>query len=115
MKHADAHNKKDNYINMNIQKQFIKYVSQNICGMLGISCYIIVDTFFISQAAKRPDRNRQSGLAAGLYEICECREIKENICNYSEPCEIEGKSATHACMNEHFSPQFHMARSHIEM
>ena len=36
---------------MNIQKQFIKYVSQNICGMLGISCYIIVDTFFISQAA----------------------------------------------------------------
>ena len=49
--HADAHNKKDNYINMNIQKQFIKYVSQNICGMLGISCYIIVDTFFISQAA----------------------------------------------------------------
>lgn len=51
MKHADAHNKKDNYINMNIQKQFIKYVSQNICGMLGISCYIIVDTFFISQAA----------------------------------------------------------------
>ena len=25
--------------------------SQNICGMLGISCYIIVDTFFISQAA----------------------------------------------------------------
>ena len=51
MKHADAHNKKDNYINMNIQKQFIKYVSQNICGMFGISCYIIVDTFFISQAA----------------------------------------------------------------
>ena len=39
--------KKDNYINMNIQKQFIKYVSQNICGMLGISCYIIVDPFFI--------------------------------------------------------------------
>ena len=47
----NVHNKKDNYINMNIQKQFIKYVSQNICGMLGISCYIIVDTFFISQAA----------------------------------------------------------------
>ena len=29
----------------------MKYVSQNICGMLGISCYIIVDTFFISVAA----------------------------------------------------------------
>ncbi len=34
------------------------------------------------------------------------REIKENICNYSEPCEIEGKSATHACINEHFSLNF---------
>ena len=33
----------------------------------------------IAKTAKRPDRNRQSGLAAGLYEICECREIKENI------------------------------------
>ena len=36
---------------MNIRGQFLKYVSQNICGMLGISCYIIVDTFFISVAA----------------------------------------------------------------
>lgn len=36
---------------MNVSKQFAKYVSQNIFGMLGISCYIIVDTFFISMAA----------------------------------------------------------------
>lgn len=36
---------------MNITKQFIKYVSQNIFGMLGISCYIIADTFFIAKAA----------------------------------------------------------------
>lgn len=36
---------------MTIQKQFVKYVSQNICGMLGISCYIIADTFFIAKAA----------------------------------------------------------------
>ncbi|NCB92692.1 MAG: MATE family efflux transporter [Clostridia bacterium] len=35
----------------NITKQFAKYVSQNIFGMLGISCYIIADTFFISMAA----------------------------------------------------------------
>lgn len=36
---------------MNVTKQFIKYVSQNIFGMLGISCYIIADTFFIAKAA----------------------------------------------------------------
>ena len=32
-------------------QKFAKYVSQNIVGMLGMSCYIIVDTFFISVAA----------------------------------------------------------------
>lgn len=36
---------------MSITKQFFKYVTQNIFGMLGISCYIIADTFFIAQAA----------------------------------------------------------------
>lgn len=37
--------------NMTITGQFARYVSQNILGMLGISCYIIVDTFFISKVA----------------------------------------------------------------
>ena len=36
---------------MSITKQFLKYVIQNIFGMLGISCYIIADTFFIAKAA----------------------------------------------------------------
>lgn len=36
---------------MSITKQFTKYVTQNIFGMLGISCYIIADTFFIAKAA----------------------------------------------------------------
>lgn len=35
---------------MNITKQFAKYVSQNIAGMIGISVYILADTFFIAQA-----------------------------------------------------------------
>ncbi len=35
----------------NSTKLFIKYVSQNILGMLGISAYILADTFFISKAA----------------------------------------------------------------
>ncbi len=29
--------------------EFIKYVSMNIAGMIGLSCYILADTFFISQ------------------------------------------------------------------
>ena len=29
-------------------KEFFQYVTLNICGMLGLSCYILADTFFIS-------------------------------------------------------------------
>ena len=36
---------------MNLTKQFFKYVSQNIFGLPGTSCYILADTYFISQAA----------------------------------------------------------------
>lgn len=35
---------------MKLKTNFIKYVSQNIMGMLGISLYILADTFFISVA-----------------------------------------------------------------
>ena len=33
-----------------IFKDFSKYVSLNILGMIGISCYILADTFFVSKA-----------------------------------------------------------------
>lgn len=33
-----------------IEHKFVKYVSQNILGMLGISAYILADTFFIAGA-----------------------------------------------------------------
>ncbi len=36
---------------MNLTRQFFKYVSQNIFGLLGTSCYILADTYFIAQAA----------------------------------------------------------------
>ncbi len=36
---------------MDLRKQFARYVSQNIFGMVGVSFYIIVDTFFIALAA----------------------------------------------------------------
>ena len=29
-------------------KEFFQYVILNICGMIGLSCYILADTFFIS-------------------------------------------------------------------
>ena len=33
---------------MDLIKQFFKYVSQNIFGMLGTSCNILADTYFIA-------------------------------------------------------------------
>lgn len=30
-------------------KEFIQYVVLNICGMIGLSCYILADTFFVSK------------------------------------------------------------------
>ena len=32
-----------------IFKIFVKYVSQNVIGMIGLSCYILADTFFVSK------------------------------------------------------------------
>ena len=32
---------------MSLTKQYFKYVSQNIFGLLGTSCYILADTYFI--------------------------------------------------------------------
>ena len=36
---------------MDLTRQFFRYVSQNIFGLLGTSCYILADTYFIAQAA----------------------------------------------------------------
>lgn len=35
---------------LSVKKQFAKYVSQNVLGMLGMSLYILADTFYISKA-----------------------------------------------------------------
>ncbi len=37
-------------MNKSIYKSFLEYVSLNILGMIGLSCYILADTFFISKA-----------------------------------------------------------------
>ena len=32
------------------RRLFLRYISQNIAGMIGLSCYILVDTWFVSLA-----------------------------------------------------------------
>ena len=34
----------------NYFKEFAKYTSLNVLGMIGLSCYILADTFFVSKA-----------------------------------------------------------------
>jgi len=46
-----------------ILKNFMKYVSLNVLGMLGLSCYILADTFFISKGLGT------NGLAALNFSI----------------------------------------------
>ncbi len=40
--------KEDTMKKQSLFKQFFTYVSLNICGMIGLSCYILADTFFVS-------------------------------------------------------------------
>lgn len=46
-----------------IIKDFIKYVSLNVLGMIGLSCYILADTFFVAKALGA------TGLAALNFSI----------------------------------------------
>lgn len=36
--------------NVNIKEKFFKYISLNIMGMIGLSCYIIADSYFIAKS-----------------------------------------------------------------
>ena len=36
--------------NNHIGREFIKYTGLNVLGMIGLSCYILADTFFVSKA-----------------------------------------------------------------
>ena len=41
-----------------LKREYFKYISLNILGMLGLSCYILADTYFVS------NRMGTNGLAA---------------------------------------------------
>ena len=51
-----------------MRKQFIKYVSQNMLGMLGMSLYILADTYFISRAVG-PNGIAALNLVLPLYNL----------------------------------------------
>ncbi len=53
---------------MSEKKLFMKYVSQNVLGMLGISVYILADTFFIS-LAEGADGITALNLVLPLYSL----------------------------------------------
>src|SRR5690554_2724266 len=48
--------------------KFIKYVSLGILGMLGLSCYILADTFFIANRLG-PDGLASLNLAIPIYSF----------------------------------------------
>ena len=35
-------------------REFLRYASLNMLGMVGISCYILADTFFVAQGLGQP-------------------------------------------------------------
>ena len=52
----------------NIRKLFARYVSLNILGMIGLSCYVLADSFFIS-LAKGADGLTALNLVLPLYNL----------------------------------------------
>lgn len=53
---------------MTLNKQFVRFVSQNILGMMGVSLYILADTFFIS-VAQGADGITALNLVLPLYAV----------------------------------------------
>lgn len=51
-----------------ISREFYKYISLNVLGMLGLSCYILADTFFISKRLGA-DGLTALNLAISVYSI----------------------------------------------
>lgn len=51
-----------------VLREFFKYVSMNVAGMIGLSCYILADTFFISQGIG-PDGLTALNIALPVFNI----------------------------------------------
>lgn len=55
-------------MNQALVKTFIKYVSLNVCGMIGLSCYILADTYFIANGVG-PDGLTALNLILPLFSL----------------------------------------------
>ena len=53
-----------------ISREFYKYISLNVLGMLGLSCYILADTFFISKRLGA-DGLTALNLAISVYPVAD--------------------------------------------
>ncbi|MGI6038383.1 MAG: MATE family efflux transporter [Limnochordia bacterium] len=51
-----------------LRKEFFHYVSLNVLGMIGLSCYILADTFFIAQALG-PTGLAALNLSISIYSV----------------------------------------------
>ena len=69
---------------MNLTKQFFKYVSQNIFGLLGTSCYILADTYFISQAAGTDGTYAFFGMIDSSQDPSLVRLYKYSLADWSQ-------------------------------
>lgn len=55
-------------MNNSIWRMFVKYVSANVLGMIGLSCYILADTFFIARGVG-PGGLTALNLAIPVYSL----------------------------------------------
>ena len=85
-----------------MNREFYKYISLNVLGMLGLSCYILADTFFISKRLGA-DGLTALNLAISVYSIINGLGLMLGIGGATRFCYLsgtergaEGKSGVHA-------------------
>ena len=86
-------------------REFGKYVSLNVLGMLGLSCYILADTFFISRGLGA-DGLTALNLAIPIYSFLNGAGLMTGVgaaTKYSiQKAQMKGGAAnatfTHACL-----------------
>ena len=62
---------------------FAKYVSQNILGMIGVSAYVLADTFFISLAEFR--KKISAGTSNIRAKLTDAMEERKCCCQRKHP------------------------------
>ena len=76
-------------------KKFVKYVSQNMLGMVGMSVYILADTYFISVAVGT-DGITALNLVLPVYNMIFAMRGNDG-CRFSDPSGDRAESGTSEC------------------